>query len=497
MAIYQTLEQANADMHSVEVKETQEQFEWTKQWYPLAVVEYLDSSRPHSMQLLGKNIVLWCDNQGKWNCFEDACPHRLVPFSEGRVEDDGTLLCAYHAWRFNSEGKCVSIPQSKDKETEARNCANSKSCAKVYPTQIRQGLLWVWGESGETASVESKLRQPRIVPELEESSQQEVSQLPWKFRDLPHGWVYYIENVIDPAHVPVAHHGVMGNRYTDPKYYDMPRERKLSTQEGFSFQVTPTSTEIETTIYDFQPPCHVRVYNVDKRGCKVIVILYAVPTRPGWCRYIGTQIFVKNDKGESANGLGFFGLLPMPAWLHHILESVFLHQDAVFLHYQEKIIADHSQATWLDKVYTPNPQDKMVVTFRHWLEKRAGGGIPWAPECNPDVLPTEYDRRKLFDVWNTHTKNCTACQNALKNINRATKLSYAVSIACLFLAVFLDARSLAIAATSQQANLSVLSHSMGFWLALGGGISGAVIGYLLGKISKMFYVYEFSHSDSK
>ena len=90
-----------------------EQFQWTKQWYPLAAVEFLDPSRPHGMQLLGKDIVLWRDNSGKWNCFADVCPHRLVPLSEGRIESDGNLLCAYHAWRFNSEGKCVSIPQSK------------------------------------------------------------------------------------------------------------------------------------------------------------------------------------------------------------------------------------------------------------------------------------------------------------------------------------------------------------------------------------------------
>jgi phenylpropionate dioxygenase-like ring-hydroxylating dioxygenase large terminal subunit len=50
-------------------------FQWTKQWYPVAVVEFLDPSRPHAMQLLGKDIVLWRDGSGKWRCFEDFCPH--------------------------------------------------------------------------------------------------------------------------------------------------------------------------------------------------------------------------------------------------------------------------------------------------------------------------------------------------------------------------------------------------------------------------------------
>lgn len=31
-------------------------------------------------------------------------------------------------------------------------------------------------------------------------------------RDLPYGWDSLIENFIDPAHVPFAHHGLQGKR---------------------------------------------------------------------------------------------------------------------------------------------------------------------------------------------------------------------------------------------------------------------------------------------
>ncbi|MEB3343415.1 Rieske 2Fe-2S domain-containing protein [Okeania sp.] len=288
-----------------------ETFQWTKQWYPVAVVDHTDSSRPYPFQLLGKNLVLWQNNSGKWSCFEDVCPHRLVPFSEGRVESDGTLMCAYHAWRFNSEGKYVSIPQSKNKETEAKNCADSKSCAIVYPTQERQGLLWVWAESGEQAQVESQLREPRVIPELENPSDK-VVKLYWSMRELPYGWDLFMENVSDPAHVPVSHHGIMGSRYDEDKYYDMIPVRKFSTQEGFSFEIRPIKVPgMKQAIHDFQPPCHMRIFTELEGGGKSILALYASPSRPGWCRTIGCQVFVKDDQGKRAKGLGFFGL-PMP-----------------------------------------------------------------------------------------------------------------------------------------------------------------------------------------
>lgn len=44
-----------------------------------------------SRQLLGKHLVVWCDDKGEWATFDDRCPHRAAPLTEGRVEKDGSL----------------------------------------------------------------------------------------------------------------------------------------------------------------------------------------------------------------------------------------------------------------------------------------------------------------------------------------------------------------------------------------------------------------------
>ncbi len=472
----------------------EELFQWTKQWYPIAVVEFLDSSRPHAMQLLGKDIVLWQDGT-KWRCFEDFCPHRLAPLSEGRVESDGTLLCAYHAWRFDGAGNCVSIPQSKDELTEVKNRSNRRSCAVAYPTQECQGLLWVWAESGSQAEAESQMRSPRIIPEVEENSDK-VVKTSWNFRDLPYGWDFFMENVADPAHVPVSHHGIIGSRYKDAKYYDMIQVREMSVSEGFSYEITPVAPSIEKTVHDFQPPCKMRIVSTYKDGGKFILALYATPTRPGWCRHIGCQVFVKNDALKKPPGLGFFAL-PLPTWLIHVLASLFLHQDMVFLHYQEKILAQRG-GKWLGAVYTPNPQDKMVIAFRKWLSLKAGGGIAWDSTSNSELPPAEKDKQKLFDVWTTHTQHCQVCQDALKNINRLSVLAYVAAVVCFGVGVVVDARAVAMnaIATVEQTSVSFLNiiPTAGFWLAILGAILFTIVGYLLQKLSRLFYVYEFEHA---
>ncbi|KAJ1636192.1 hypothetical protein T492DRAFT_587794 [Pavlovales sp. CCMP2436] len=77
-------------------------FEWTKQWYPIAAVEYLDDEKPHAIKLLGMDLVIWNDGAVEGATKTTRC--EMAPLSEGRVEETGELLCAYHGWRYDGTG---------------------------------------------------------------------------------------------------------------------------------------------------------------------------------------------------------------------------------------------------------------------------------------------------------------------------------------------------------------------------------------------------------
>lgn len=74
------------------VQSSSNDYDWEKQWYPLILSDVTDKSKPHQMQLLGKNLVLWHDGSN-WQAFSDSCPHRGARLSEGRIEPNGRLLC--------------------------------------------------------------------------------------------------------------------------------------------------------------------------------------------------------------------------------------------------------------------------------------------------------------------------------------------------------------------------------------------------------------------
>ena len=199
-------------------------FDWFKAWYPLVPVEILDREKPHKFHLLGQDVVVWYDGpveggghwgaktkrpkgakrseQGTWRAFVDECPHRKVPLSEGRVEDDGTLLCSYHAWKFDGTGKCVSVPQveSIDELTRIKN--NPKTNCNAFPTKVINGLLFVWPSADENATLESELTP--VVHRAAETNKERMFEGPWNFRELPYGADYFIENVVDPGRIDVT-----------------------------------------------------------------------------------------------------------------------------------------------------------------------------------------------------------------------------------------------------------------------------------------------------
>lgn len=475
-------------------------FNWLKQWYPVAVIDQdcTDKSKPHNLQLLGKDLVIWFDQvQSKWRCFEDKCPHRLAPLSEGRVEADGTLLCAYHAWRFDGSGACTSLPQAaKGVEEKART--NKRACAVNFPTMEAQGLLWVWADP--STPDEAMFSPPRLIPELSPESLaagKAVMPNTWNQRDLPYGWEAFFENVTDGSHVPVSHHGITGNRYTDANPIEYRTVTPLTDKDGFRTQPVQNALNgdvSEASFTDFKPPCLMRIENVQKGGGMLILVLYAVPTKPGWCRHIGTTVLVKGTDGTLPRGFAQFST-PMPVWLLHSLASLFLHQDMVFLHHQQKILEREQEvlgARWLDVCYMPASADKSTIMFRQWLQRNGSEGIvPWAAGTDRRIPPIQRDGVKLFDVYHTHTKNCTHCSRAATRFANARN---ALGVAAGASGAYALGVAGALATVAGAGSSVAPPVSLPVALVLTALLAAA--SFAIHQYQKLFYVYEYAHQDN-
>ena len=113
---------------------------------------------------------------------------------------NGCVVCPYHGWEFNGEGKCVNIPSiGYGKKTPAR--------AKVdaYPVQEKYGIVFAF-----LGDLPEEERPPLLnVEEYDDPAWRANTVL---VLDVPYYYERSIENGLDPAHNEFVHptHGHQG-----------------------------------------------------------------------------------------------------------------------------------------------------------------------------------------------------------------------------------------------------------------------------------------------
>src|SRR2546427_296469 len=77
-------------------------------WHPIGFAEEL-KGRPKRRRILGEDLVLFRDDQGRPGLLALRCSHRGTSLEFGHIEDGG-LRCCYHGWLYDVEGKILEMP---------------------------------------------------------------------------------------------------------------------------------------------------------------------------------------------------------------------------------------------------------------------------------------------------------------------------------------------------------------------------------------------------
>jgi phthalate 4,5-dioxygenase len=158
-------------------------------WQPAALTEELTPERPvKAVRLLGQDLVLFRDEQGRYGLLDRDCPHRGADLAFGRVEGGG-LRCLFHGWQFDTAGKCLETPAEPE---------GSKLCTHVrqksYPVQERNGILFAYLGDGE----------PPALPHFDCFVAPEAYTFAFKGL-IECNWLQALEVGIDPAHASYLH----------------------------------------------------------------------------------------------------------------------------------------------------------------------------------------------------------------------------------------------------------------------------------------------------
>ena len=158
-------------------------------WQPAALLDELAGPRPVApVRLLGEDLVLFRDEQGKLGLIGRHCPHRGADLCYGRLEDNG-LRCPFHGWHFDRTGQCVEMPgEPADSQMPAQIKAVS------YPVIEKNGIIFGYLGPGD----------PPPFPDFDcfRAPDSHV----FAFKGLwDCNWLQAMEVGIDPAHASFLH----------------------------------------------------------------------------------------------------------------------------------------------------------------------------------------------------------------------------------------------------------------------------------------------------
>ena len=450
--------------------------QFPRTWVPLASTLELDPNRPTPVEFLGQTYVTYrrsSDDDNKdessspasWVVMDNACPHRLAPLSEGRIQQDTRQLqCSYHGWTFDADGSCQRIPQAAP-QTEQAALQNPRSCVPTYSTHIDPptGVLWIWPWKQDPLSfVGDEWRHPegvmkKLFNTRNATTTTSASVMTYS-RDQPYGWDTLVENLIDPAHIPFAHHGMQGSR-SDAIPINMTGAIDQG-EAGFSFEWDDrTMGMMRSGKGEFRAPYLVN-YNAKfdtkdggQRPWQLAVL--CVPTKPGWSRVMvfsappaepveegpkttsldatteeASSAVDKKSKKKKKGSLASKIFKILPPWVSHLLSNKFFDSDMAFLHYQEQLRrpnggSDTARLRGDARYFMPSECDRSIAALHGWIGQYAASYVLHQATQLP---PAIYDRSKLFHRWGQHTSHCKICQDALASIQkwkRATKLALA------------------------------------------------------------------------
>ncbi len=282
-------------------------------WLPACLIEEVPEPDcdPVRVRLLGENLVVFRDSDGRVGLMAEQCPHRKASLFYGRNEEGG-LRCLYHGWKFDVEGNCIDMSSEP---------AGSSLCEKVkhraYPVRECGGVVWCYmGPADQTPP----FQRPTFAP----TDATRVSHLKVV---IDCNWAQGLEGAIDSAHSSSLHSTDMpaarvnsstatGTAWQRPTTDKSPRLQAQETDYGFRYaalrrpiQNAAASDYVRVTL--FVAPFNVlippnNVYNVHQMSVPVddthnIIYLTAwTDTGEGvdqeaWRKFTGTQLGIDLD----------------------------------------------------------------------------------------------------------------------------------------------------------------------------------------------------------
>jgi 3-ketosteroid 9alpha-monooxygenase subunit A len=160
-------------------------------WYQICWPDELEPGEVRPLYYFEQDLVLWRDDEGAYHLQNAICPHLGGHLGHGGHVEDCEVMCPFHGWKFDAEGRNSEIPYSERVNRAAR--------LRTFPVVERNGMVLAWYHPYEEAPVWE-------IPDIAEFSDDEGwSATSREVIPIPAAWQEIAENSVDLAHFRYVH----------------------------------------------------------------------------------------------------------------------------------------------------------------------------------------------------------------------------------------------------------------------------------------------------
>jgi phenylpropionate dioxygenase-like ring-hydroxylating dioxygenase large terminal subunit len=165
-------------------------------WFQVASSADLESGAVLPLHYFGQQLVAWRDRDRVAHVMDAFCPHMGAHIGYGGQVEGCDLVCPFHGWHFDPDGRNVDIPY--------RDNVNRGARLRPWPTTEVAGMVLVWHSPVEA----DPSWDPPQVPEAYDPAflRHAPEDARWSIRTHPQE---IAENTVDIAHFKFVH-GVTG-----------------------------------------------------------------------------------------------------------------------------------------------------------------------------------------------------------------------------------------------------------------------------------------------
>jgi len=236
-------------------------------WQPVCLSEEL-KDLPRKEKLLGEEIVVFRDKQGRVGALEPHCAHRGTSLEWGQIEERG-IRCCYHGWVYDVDGRCLETPGEP-----AGSRLKERIRQGAYATHEFAGLVFAY------------LGPPDRRPAFPIYDSYDVPGhrlMPAAKFVLPCNWLQVKDNSMDPVHTAFLHALSSGYQFTEA-FGAVPELDWKLTDAGMVYLATRRVGDLVwVRVCDFMPPNvhqftrEIEEANAPKAASRPVVIRWAVP----------------------------------------------------------------------------------------------------------------------------------------------------------------------------------------------------------------------------